>query len=330
MSDPSSRMLRLLSLLQTHRFWAGPELADRLDVSERTLRRDVDRLRELGYPVDAARGAGGGYQLQAGSQLPPLLLDDEDAVAIAIGLRTAAGGSVAGIEETSVRALAKLEQVLPPKLRRRVSALQAAIVPSLGPPSAVDSEALAVIAQACRDNERLRFGYRRRDGETSERTVEPHRLVALERRWYLAAWDARRQDWRTFRVDRISAPQSSGSRFAPRRPPTGDAAGYVRSSIRSMPARYEAVVTVFAPASAIPREVGWLRGEVEPIDDATCRIRTRGDVLDWLMLNLGFLAHEYRIDGPPEFVAHVRDRARRLARAAGADDGDGSPAGSGP
>ncbi|WP_320672831.1 helix-turn-helix transcriptional regulator [Patulibacter defluvii] len=319
MSDPSSRMLRLLSLLQTHRFWAGPELAAELDVSERTLRRDVDRLRELGYPVDAARGAGGGYQLQAGSQLPPLLLDDDDAVAIAVGLRTAAGGSVAGIEETSVRALAKLEQVLPPKLRRRVSALQAAIAPSVGPPSAVDATVLAVIAQACRDQERLRFGYRRRDGEVGDRTVEPHRLVSLQRRWYLAAWDARRQDWRTFRVDRISDPAGSGSRFAPRRPPTGDAVEYVRSSIRSMPARYEAVVTVEAAADAIPREVAWMRGEVEPIDDRSCRIRTRGDSLEWLTLHLAFLQHDYRIEGPPEFLAHVRERSARLARAAAGD-----------
>ncbi|MCK9247523.1 MAG: YafY family transcriptional regulator [Solirubrobacteraceae bacterium] len=316
MADPTSRMLRLLSLLQTHRYWAGPELADRLDVSERTLRRDVDRLRELGYPVDAARGAGGGYQLQAGSQLPPLLLDDEDAVAIAVGLRTAAGGSVAGIEEASVRALAKLQQVLPPKLRRRVEALQSAIAPTLGPPSAVDADALATIAQACRDRERLRFGYRRRDGERSERTVEPHRLVNHQRRWYLAAWDARRQDWRTFRVDRIADPRPSGTRFAPRVPPGGDAAAYVRSSIASMPTRYEAVVTVFAPAEEIPREVGWFRGEIEPVDNATCRIRTRADSLSWLAVHLGFLVHDYRIDGPAELVAHVRGCAGRMGRAA--------------
>ncbi|MGE4426082.1 MAG: helix-turn-helix transcriptional regulator [Solirubrobacteraceae bacterium] len=316
MADPTSRMLRLLSLLQTHRYWAGPELADRLDVSERTLRRDVDRLRELGYPVDAARGAGGGYQLQAGRQLPPLLLDDEDAVAIAVGLRTAAGGSVAGIEETSVRALAKLQQVLPPKLRRRVEALQSAIAPTLGPPSSVDADVLATIAQACRDQERLRFGYRRRDGEQSERTVEPHRLVNHQRRWYLAAWDARRQDWRTFRVDRIADPQPSGTRFTSRVPPGGDAAAYVRSSIASMPARYEAVVTVFAPAEEIPREAGWFRGEIEPVDDVSCRIRTRADSLSWLTVHLGFLVHDYRIDGPPELVEHVRTCAERMGRAA--------------
>ena len=314
MADPTARMLRLLSLLQTHRFWPGGELAGELGVSERTLRRDVDRLRELGYPVAAARGAGGGYQLQAGSQLPPLLLDDDDAVAIAVGLRTAAGGTIAGIEDASVRAMAKLEQVLPPSLRRRVQALQDAIEPAASWTATVDGGVLATIAQACRDRERLRFAYRRRDGEASERTVEPHRLVAQERRWYLVAWDARRADWRTFRVDRISEPRGSGGRFAPRRPPGGDAVAFVRSSIRATPARHEAVVTAFVAADELPREVTWFRGEVEPIDERSCRIRTRADGLAWLTVHLAFLRCDYRIDGPPELVEHVRTHAERLAR----------------
>ena len=177
-TDPSSRMLRLLSLLQTHRFWPGAELADRLEVSPRTLRRDIDRLRELGYLVDATRGAAGGYRLQAGTDLPPLLLDDDEAVAIAVGLRTAAGSAVDGIEETSVRALAKLEQVLPKRLRRRVQALGSSTVPLTYRREPVDAETLTTIAQACRDQERLQFDYTRRDGEGAGRAVEPHALVA--------------------------------------------------------------------------------------------------------------------------------------------------------
>lgn len=311
-------MLRLLSLLQTHRFWIGNELASELDVSERTLRRDVDRLRELGYPVAAARGVGGGYQLQAGAQLPPLVLDDDDAVAISVGLRTAAGGTVAGMEEASLRALAKLEQVLPPRLRERVKALQESIVPALVPPTQVDAGILTTTAQACRDQERLRFHYTRRDGEQAERTVEPHRLVSLGGRWYLAAWDVRRGDWRTFRVDRMERPEGSGGRFIARTPPGGDAAEYVRSSIRAMPSAWTAQVTVFAPAEAIAQEVEWLRGRVEVIDERSCRLTTAGPSLEWVSVNLGFLGHAYRIDGPPELIEHVRaDAERRLAATSG-------------
>src|SRR6266851_2217327 len=191
MANTSSRTLRLLSLLQTHRFWPGDELADRLEVSPRTLRRDIDRLRELGYPVDAHRGVDGGYQLAAGAVLPPLVLDDEEAVALAIGLRTAAQGAVAGIEEASVRALAKVVHVMPPRLRRRVDALRAATVPAVwattGP--TVDAGLLTAVAQACRDEERLRFAYTVQSGERTARHVEPHRLVSLGRRWYLVAYD---------------------------------------------------------------------------------------------------------------------------------------------
>lgn len=310
-------MLRLLSLLQTHRFWLGAELAERLEVSERTLRRDVDRLRELGYPVAASRGVGGGYQLQAGSQLPPLLLDDEDAIAMAVGLRTAAGGSIAGMEEAAIAALTKLEQVLPPRLRARVTTLQESITPANPsmPRAQVDLDALTVLAQACRDQERLRFGYRRRDGEASERTVEPHRLVALDGRWYLVAWDVRRADWRTFRVDRVAEPAPTGTRFAPRRLPGGDAAEFVRASIRGMPARWTVEVTVFADAEALLPEVRWWRVEVQPHADGTCTLRSSGDSLRWLAVHLGFLEHDYRVDGPPEFVAFVREDAERRLRA---------------
>src|SRR5881227_2774711 len=224
MSETSSRLLELLSLLQGRRDWPGGELAERLEVSGRTVRRDVERLRGLGYPVESLTGPAGGYRLRAGAAMPPLLLDDDEAIAIAVGLRTAARASVTGIEETAVRALVKLEQVLPAHLRRRVAALGSATftLPVGGP--TVEPQHLTVIAAACRDSECLRFGYRRRDGTDSQREVEPHSLVNLGRRWYLAAWDRERQDWRTFRVDRLARPASTGVRFSPRTLPARDAA----------------------------------------------------------------------------------------------------------
>ena len=206
MNETSSRLLQLLALLQARREWLGTELADRLEVSGRTIRRDVERLRDLGYPVQSTTGPAGGYRLAAGTAMPPLLLDDDEAIAIAVGLRTAARASVTGIEETAIRALVKLEQVLPTHLRRRVAALgSTTFAPPLAGPT-VDPQHLTVIAAACRDGECLRFAYRSRDGTNSRRLVEPHTLVNRGRRWYLVAWDRDRDDWRTFRLDRLARP----------------------------------------------------------------------------------------------------------------------------
>src|SRR5213078_2513201 len=251
MSETSSRLLELLSMLQARRDWPGTELADRLEVSGRTIRRDVERLRRLGYPVESLTGPAGGYRLRAGSAMPPLLLDDEEAIAIAVGLRTAAGASVSGIEETAVRALVKLEQVLPAHLRRRVSALGSATltVPVSGP--RIDPRHLTLIAGACRDSECVRFGYRTRDGTDSRREVEPHSLVNRGRRWYLVAWDRRREDWRTFRLDRLTRPASTGVGFEARQLPATDAAAYIERSITSAPNRFEARVTLHAPAEEL-------------------------------------------------------------------------------
>ncbi|MFC7403634.1 helix-turn-helix transcriptional regulator [Georgenia alba] len=242
MSDPTARALRLLSLLQTHRFWGGPELAGRLGVSERTLRRDVDRLRELGYRVVAQPGVAGGYQLESGSTVPPLLLDDDEAVAIAIGLRTAAVQGVGDGEQTSLSALAKLEQVLPRNLRRRVSALQEHTIPAVRNDARVAADLLAQLALACRDHERLRFRYTARSGEETARLVEPHSLVPRDRRWYFVAWDVNREDWRTFRVDRMANVLAIGVRVEPRDLPAEDAADFVMAAHASLSSvRYSAV-----------------------------------------------------------------------------------------
>ena len=309
-------MLRLLSLLQTHRYWPGSELADRLEVSQRTLRRDVDRLRELGYPVDAARGVAGGYQLQAGAAVPPLLLDDEEAVAIAIGLRTAAAGAVSGFEETSVRALAKVIQLLPPRLRRRIDALQAATAPGVfgGGPS-LDATTLTTLAMACRGEERLRFDYTPRDGDAAARYVEPHRLVSLGRRWYLIAWDLDRGDWRSFRVDRLTGPSPTGARFRPREIPGGDPVAWMRSRLAAIPTKYDVAVVFRAPADSVAAFVGqW--ATVEPIDDASCRMRMNVDDLNWPLWVLGSIGADFTIESPPELNLRVRRAGETLLRGA--------------
>ena len=315
MTDTSSRLLTLLSLLQARRDWPGHELAHRLEVSGRTIRRDVERLRGLGYPVESLTGPAGGYRLRAGTAMPPLLLDDDEAIAIAVGLRTAARASVTGIEETSVRALVKLEQVLPTHLRRRVSALQSATttLPAGGP--TVDPQALTAIAAACRDFECVRFAYRGRDGVASRREAEPHSLVNLGRRWYLVAWDRGRRDWRTFRVDRLSGPASTGVRFTPRDLPATDAASYVSQSLSAAPNRYEARVTLHAPADTIRKRVPAYWGTIERLDDERCEYRTGDDDLDWLAVRVAMLGVDFDVHEPPELAEHLLLLARRLERA---------------
>jgi predicted DNA-binding transcriptional regulator YafY len=315
----SSRMLQLLSLLQTHRYWPGSELAERLEVSDRTLRRDIDRLRDLGYPVHAARGATGGYQLQAGSAMPPLLLDDEEAVAIVVGLQAAAGGMVEGIEETSVRALSKVVQVMPPRLRRRVDALASYAVPAVWSTSGprVDAGALATLAQACRDDERVGFGYRTREGDDMARSVEPHRLVSVGRRWYLVAWDLVRHDWRSFRLDRMSGVGTTGVRFRQRDLPGGDAAEFVKNGLRGAAQRHHVVVRIHTSADVVRRHVGrW--GEVEEVTDDRCRLTMDVDDLAWPMFVLAGLGQPFDIEGPDELTERTAAVGAQFTRAAGA------------
>ncbi|SDS81342.1 helix-turn-helix transcriptional regulator [Microlunatus soli] len=261
MTDPTARALRLLTLLQTHRFWSGPDLAERLEVSERTLRRDVDRLRELGYRVAAHPGAYGGYQLESGDNLPPLLINDDEAVAIAVGLRTAAVQGVGDGEHTSLSAMAKLEQVLPRNLRRRVSALQQYTIPAVRADAQVQADVLATLALGCRDHERLRFGYTSAHGVQSRRLVEPHSLVPRERRWYLIAWDVDRDDWRTFRIDRLADLAPTGVRVAPRELSPQAAAELVTVSVGSGPQRFNATVRMRATMEQVLSYFGvWASG----------------------------------------------------------------------
>jgi predicted DNA-binding transcriptional regulator YafY len=311
----SARLLKLLSLLESRRAWSGPELAQRLEVSVRTVRRDVERLRTLGYPIQAAPGVVGGYRLGAGAELPPLLLDDEEAVAVAVGLRTAAGGSVGGIEETSLRALAKLEQLLPSRLRRRVNALQTYTVSLTGSAPTADANVLAMIAAACRDHERVRFLYRTHDGRKSRRTVEPYRLVHLARRWYLVAWDVDREDWRTFRVDRIAARLSTDRRFTPRKLPDRDIGAYVAAAVASARDRYQARIVLHAPLAEVAKRVPPSYGTLEALGDDTCLLRTGADWLGGLAVYVALIGVDFEVLEPPELAEQIRVLAERFRRA---------------
>ncbi|WP_329389439.1 helix-turn-helix transcriptional regulator [Streptomyces sp. NBC_01716] len=318
MLDTSARLLRLLSLLQAHREWSGPDLAERLGVTPRTVRRDVGRLRELGYPVNARPGTGGGYQLGAGAELPPLLLDDEEAVAVAVGLRTAAGNGIDGIGETSVRALAKLEQVLPGRLRRRVGALNAFTVPMLrGPGPTVDASVLTELANLCRDGERLRFDYLDHGGAASRRTVEPHRLVCTERRWYLVAWDLDRADWRTFRADRVTPRPPHGPRFPPREPPADDLAAYVSEGVSTRAYANAAVFRLHVSAAEAAQLVSPSAGVLEPVDAHSCLLRTGAGGLDVMVVHVMLLGVDFEVVEPQELTAHMRTARDRLSRALG-------------
>ena len=318
MLETSARLLRLLSLLQARRDWTSTELATRLSVSTRTIRNDVDRLRRLGYPVDARPGVAGGYRLGTGGALPPLLLDDEEAVAVAIGLRIAASGSIAGIEETSVRALAKLQQVLPSRLRRRVSVFQAYALPMPSPGPQVDPDVLTTIASACRDHERLRFDYRAHSGAASRRSVEPYRLVNDRRRWYLVAWDVDRNAWRTFRADRIEPRTPAGPRFTPRAlPPDREIAAQVARGVGEATWRYRARVIVHAPVAHVRGRLP-IPMEVESLGEDQCVFEPGSDDPEMLALYLGMLGADFEIVDAPELVDALHKLTGRYQRAIGA------------
>ena len=320
MYETSGRLLSLLALLQ-RRGWTGTELAEKLGVSGRTVRADVERLRRLGYPVIAGRGSEGGYRLGAGTTLPPLLLDDDEAVAVVVGLRAAAigssGDSVTGIGESALQALTKVEQILPSALRRKVSALASNLiaVPPDQPTATVDPGVLTHLAALCRDQQRLRFDYRTHSGTDTVRTVEPYRLVNWGRRWYLVAFDVDSQDWRTFRVDRLSPRTPTGPRFVARTLPDEDLAAYVARRASAAAWRYRSRVTVHAPASYVLDRINPAVGSVEAVDDDTCVLDTGADSLDSLAVHLGLLGVDFTVTGPPELVDHLRALGDRYRQA---------------
>jgi predicted DNA-binding transcriptional regulator YafY len=318
-ANTSSRTLRLLSLLQSQRYWPGAELADRLEVSVRTLRRDVDRLRELGYPVQAARGIDGGYQLAAGASLPPLALDDEEAVALAVGLQAATSSSVSSMAEPSLRALAKVVQVMPARLRRQIDALQTMTVTATGPAAALgatgpDPSILLIAAQACRASEGLALGYTAADDARTDRRVEPHRLVSLGRRWYLVAYDLDRQAWRNFRVDRVTSLAPNGRRFRPRELPAQDAATFVRDSIRTAPMNYAVRAVVHCSAATARGRLGaW--ADLQELTGNRCSFSMNTESLPWAAMALGRVEAELTDVEPPELLTVLREWSDRFTRA---------------
>jgi predicted DNA-binding transcriptional regulator YafY len=313
MVETSARLLRLLSLFQGRRYWSGRDLAGRLEVTARTLRRDVDKLRSLGYPIHSSAGVEGGYQLGAGSTMPPLLLDDEEAVAVALGVRSAATGAIQGIEEASLRALAKIEQILPARLGRRVSAMQAVIVTTSGTRVRIDARILSAIATACRDRESLRFRYRDYGGAGSTREAEPYRLVHTPRGWYLIAWDTGRRDWRTFRVDRIQPGVTVGPRFEPRDPPARDLVAYVAQGVRRAPPCH-ARVRLLVSAEAMEQK--WpCAGSLEPIDDRSCWFEASASTFENLAAYLAMLGVDFEASEPRELIEQLQSLVTRLRRA---------------
>ncbi|MFW5921370.1 MAG: helix-turn-helix transcriptional regulator [Polyangiales bacterium] len=316
MLDASARLLRLLALLGSRRFWTGAELADRLEVTPRTLRRDIDKLRSLGYPVSSSAGVAGGYALAAGPSLPPLMLEEDEAVAVAVGLRSAASGAVVGVEEAALRGLAKLEQVLPPRLRHRVGSLHASVSPLHWTSPGVDAALLTTVASACRDEEIVTFRYRDARGRASERRVEPHGIVNAGSRWYLAGWDLDRDDFRTFRLDRAAGATPMARHFTPRAIPGGDVATYVARSVSTGPYDRHVRVVLHAPYEKIRPRVPPLAARVEPLDEGRCLLEAGGHHLDVVALHIASIGVDFDVLEPPELAQQLHELAGRLARAA--------------
>jgi predicted DNA-binding transcriptional regulator YafY len=310
--DAPARMLRLLGLLQRRPVSSGSNLAEQLGVTTRTLRRDVNRLRELGYAVDAIPGPDGGYRLGVGADLPPLLLGDDEAMAVAVALGLSAGAAVGGIEEPALAALAKLDRLLPPRLRGQLGRLQASTVALVHPAESVAIEDLVGLAHAVDSHQRVTFGYRAADGRRSERRAEPYRLVATDRRWYLVAYDLDRNDWRTFRVDRLSGLQVTGHTFAPRE--LADPARLVAEAITTAPYRYQAVIHIQATPAQIARHIPATVGIVRPAGDQT-ELELGGDDLEWLAGRLVGLGFPFEVKEPPELRDYLSALGARLRRA---------------
>lgn len=315
MLPTSTRLLRLLTLLQQRRHWSGRDLSERLEIDQRTVRRDVDRLRELGYPVQAFSGHGGGYQLGAGSSVPPVLLTDDEAVAVAVALRAAAG-SVAKMEETSIGLLAKLDQVLPARLRKRASALHSVTITLPGTDTAPAVDVLTRIAAACRDSLKLKLSYKDRAGKPTMRQLEPLRLAHTGRRWYLVAWDLDREDWRTFRVDRVQQVSSVGSAFVPRKFP-GDIVEYVSRSIMHTAYTYRMKLRLKGAHEVLSKRVPNWCGQLEKLDDEHCCLSLGADSMEMLVTMLVMTGMDFEVIEPRDLVPELRRVSERLSRAFG-------------
>lgn len=316
MPETTGRVLHLLGLLQSRRVWTGEDLAQQLGVTTRSVRRDIDRLRELGYPVQASRGHGGGYQLGAGAAMPPLLLDPDEAVAMVVSLRLAAGGGVSGIGESALRALGKIDRVLPARLRSQVSAVHAATVTLRSDPDAqVAPGALVTLARACRDHEHVCTGYVDRQGRATDRRLEPYQLVTTGRRWYLLAYDRDRADWRSLRLDRMNSVRAAGTTFAPRQAP--NAAEYVRHAISAQPYRYVARVRFRAPAQLVMQHFSPTAATVEPDGESACLVTAGGDDPERMIVYFAAVGAEFEVLEPPEVRQAVRTVAQRLRRCGG-------------
>ncbi|MEV1128397.1 YafY family protein [Agromyces sp. NPDC049794] len=334
MAATTSRTLELLSLLQSHRHWAARELVDRLGVSERTLRRDVERLRELGYGIESMRGSAGGYRLEAGTGLPPLLLTDDEGVAIAVGLRSQATAGLRGAEHTTLSALAKIEQVLPAPLRRRIDALASHATPGPGgggggsasgrPTPEIDTELLGALALACRDSERLRFSYTDASGQASARVVEPYRLVPVARRWYLLAWDRQRDDWRTFRLDRMADLFPTRVRFEPKPLSDDDARRRVEQALRHRDRSVTARVIVELPRDELVEHLGWYGRDVVADGPSRSVWPLEADYPENLAMALMWVPRgiRYRVEGPAEVLEFLAEQAERFAAAAAGSKND--------
>lgn len=309
MLETSARLLALLALLQTRREWSGGELAERLDITTRTVRRDIDKLRELGYPVGATVGVGGGYRLGAGAEMPPLLLDDSEVLAVALGLNEITTGSVTDMAEASAGALTKLRQVMPSRLRHRLDALSLDAVPREQRTS-VSGEVLTEVATACHRTERLRFDYRKNDGVQSRREVEPYRLVRSGLRWYLIGWDLSRTDWRSFRVDRMTPKTPTGPRFTPRELPDGGATGLLTRSLGAVYRKASARVRVHAPLDQVAGVVHDEWGTIEAGDDQACELTLYSTSLIGIARWLHAFDADFTILDPPALVEECRAVAR--------------------
>lgn len=319
MLETSARLLRLLSLMQARQDWTGTELGRELGVTARTVRRDMDRLRELGYPVITLRGVQGGYRLGTGRTLPPLLLDDDEAVAVALGLKVGATTRAAGLEDVAAGALTKLREILPPRLRGRVDALRYATESGARQEPTVPSRLLEELASVCHRKERLRFDYRTHDGEFQRRETEPHRLVNMGRRWYLLGWDVLRDDWRTYRVDRLTPKTPTGPRFPPRELLPGGAAELVSRGVTAALSQVLASVRFHTPASTIVNRVAKYGQVVEADGPDACVLQCGGDSVETLAMWFGTFGVPFEVLDPPRLRDQCQvmaDRYRAAAQAA--------------